>query len=438
MAVGDGNKIYVSHDGGQTWSDTSTFNSAVLYQEILYRALTCDTIYVGLDVAAPVGMAVSVDGGQNFGPLVEFKWPVMGLQANPFDRDNVLAACGNLSGAVGGLRWSTNGGQTWPEAQTWDTTKTVASVVLNSQRQGLLWMGAWDENYVYQSIDGGQNFAPMNEGLTPEPLANVQSLAVYAPDSLSFTLLAGFTNGEIWSYQGVRDIYSPVFTNTTVMEESTFARGPFLIFSDITDSLSGLNDTLSPMIHWRIEGWASVVEDSTAMFLMAPIPFGGTYAGAIPYLPDSTQDELSVHYWLSAIDKEQNRGTDPLNAPDSATYNFSVILDGIEGGDDKTFAPFNGTLLSAWPNPTAGRTELRYGVPGGSGATARLEIYNVLGQKVRSLVSGPVSPGMRSVSWDGRDASARPVAGGLYLARYWVDAPGMPQKQSTQQMIVVR
>jgi flagellar hook assembly protein FlgD len=44
-----------------------------------------------------------------------------------------------------------------------------------------------------------------------------------------------------------------------------------------------------------------------------------------------------------------------------------------------------------------------------------LNIYNVQGQVVHSLVSGRAKPGYYSVEWHGTDRNARPVASAVYF-----------------------
>jgi flagellar hook assembly protein FlgD len=60
--------------------------------------------------------------------------------------------------------------------------------------------------------------------------------------------------------------------------------------------------------------------------------------------------------------------------------------------------------------------EIAYSIPPSSDdAVATLTIYNVLGQSVRTLVESRVSCGTYTAIWDGRDASGREVASGVYL-----------------------
>ncbi|RME30882.1 MAG: T9SS C-terminal target domain-containing protein [Candidatus Zixiibacteriota bacterium] len=46
-----------------------------------------------------------------------------------------------------------------------------------------------------------------------------------------------------------------------------------------------------------------------------------------------------------------------------------------------------------------------------------LELFNVLGQKVTSLVSGPKTAGQHSVVWDGRFDNGRAAPSGIYFYR---------------------
>ncbi len=65
------------------------------------------------------------------------------------------------------------------------------------------------------------------------------------------------------------------------------------------------------------------------------------------------------------------------------------------------------------PNPFNPSTTVRYQLA--QSGEVRLAIYDVLGQKVRALVSGIQPAGHYSVRWDGRNEAGRPVSSGVYL-----------------------
>ncbi len=47
----------------------------------------------------------------------------------------------------------------------------------------------------------------------------------------------------------------------------------------------------------------------------------------------------------------------------------------------------------------------------------RLDVYDVQGRKVRTLIAGPLTQGRHLQRWDGRDARGQEVASGVYFLR---------------------
>jgi len=72
-------------------------------------------------------------------------------------------------------------------------------------------------------------------------------------------------------------------------------------------------------------------------------------------------------------------------------------------------------LWRNYPNPFNSTTTIKFAVA--EEGLVRLDIYNVAGRLVKTLVSGGKSPGIHSVVWDGTDASGRGVSSGAYLIR---------------------
>ncbi len=86
---------------------------------------------------------------------------------------------------------------------------------------------------------------------------------------------------------------------------------------------------------------------------------------------------------------------------------------GVEGGSPSI--PLATALFPVHPNPFRGGVNIEYALAGRE--KVRLSIYNVSGQLVRELASGLQSLGRYSITWDGRDLSARRVPSGVYLYR---------------------
>jgi hypothetical protein len=77
--------------------------------------------------------------------------------------------------------------------------------------------------------------------------------------------------------------------------------------------------------------------------------------------------------------------------------------------------------LAAWPLPyRGGELSVSFGVAGGIGATAGqalVELYDITGRRVRSLVDHRFAPGYYTVAWDGRDGDGHAVRSGIYFLR---------------------
>jgi flagellar hook assembly protein FlgD len=67
------------------------------------------------------------------------------------------------------------------------------------------------------------------------------------------------------------------------------------------------------------------------------------------------------------------------------------------------------------PNPFNPQTLIRYGLPHNS--EVNLIIYNILGQKVRTLVDENQIAGYKTVIWDGKDEAGDQVSSGIYFCR---------------------
>ncbi len=91
------------------------------------------------------------------------------------------------------------------------------------------------------------------------------------------------------------------------------------------------------------------------------------------------------------------------------------IITAIGTAGARASTPSDWTLLQNYPNPFNGSTVLPFEAP--RDARVTLHVYNLQGQKIRTLFEGEVAAGYGEVSWDGRDQHGRPVAGGVYLYR---------------------
>jgi len=78
-----------------------------------------------------------------------------------------------------------------------------------------------------------------------------------------------------------------------------------------------------------------------------------------------------------------------------------------------TLTPSDYQLKNNYPNPFNPETIIEYKVP--KSGQVKLAIYNVLGQKVKTLVDVHQLAGLYTVMWDGNDESGNKLASGVYF-----------------------
>jgi FG-GAP repeat/FG-GAP-like repeat/FlgD Ig-like domain len=87
----------------------------------------------------------------------------------------------------------------------------------------------------------------------------------------------------------------------------------------------------------------------------------------------------------------------------------SVVAVSSSSAPDRSFA------LSAWPNPSSDRMQIRFDLP--RRAKTVVSVYDVQGRKVVSLIDDEIDAGPHSAAWDGRTTSGSRAAAGTYFLR---------------------
>ena len=90
-------------------------------------------------------------------------------------------------------------------------------------------------------------------------------------------------------------------------------------------------------------------------------------------------------------------------------------------------------LFPAYPNPANPNATIRYGLVEPS--QVKLEIYNVLGQRVRTLLDGEKPAGQYHVLWDGKNNEGFPLASGTYIVRLETIARGKTRLQTSKLLL---
>jgi hypothetical protein len=132
-----------------------------------------------------------------------------------------------------------------------------------------------------------------------------------------------------------------------------------------------------------------------------------------------SNQELLIEYQLNS--NEEWILTD-INSEDFVILTSEVLRGEFQFRSTSKFSlkkrsmivPESYTLYPAFPNPFNPETNLRFSVPSDNSPVS-LNIVNVRGQQVRTLVSSVVSSGEHILSWDGTDLNDIPVSAGVYF-----------------------
>jgi plastocyanin len=146
--------------------------------------------------------------------------------------------------------------------------------------------------------------------------------------------------------------------------------------------------------------------------------------------------------WNSSITSGHTSYTQTFGTVGSFPYycsihNFTgnVIVDAVMGiFDDPSTNNDVSNLLALrqnFPNPFNAETQFEYSLD--KDEQVEVAIYNILGQKVRTIAEGMQSGGLHEAIWDGRDDYGNAAPSGIFFARMVT-----PSVMMTRKMVLLR
>lgn len=130
---------------------------------------------------------------------------------------------------------------------------------------------------------------------------------------------------------------------------------------------------------------------------------GGAESTSAKFSPDGTK----ICYTMRDRDTRGSRQEIYIKEFDGVSF-----MKQTQVGEEK-LASF--AITGNYPNPFNPSTTIEFSLP--EAGFAELVIYNVTGQKIRTLVTETMTPGVHSIVWDGHDDNGLPVSAGLYVTR---------------------
>ena len=133
----------------------------------------------------------------------------------------------------------------------------------------------------------------------------------------------------------------------------------------------------------------------------------------------------------------------PYSTSDAITVTSSSVFGGFRFGSvwrtdittdlsgEGNNLPESYRLSQNYPNPFNSSTTIKYSLP--QNTDVNIAIYDVRGQKIRTLIEGHLNAGHHSIKWNGIDYKGNSVSSGIYL--YQIITPGF---RETRSMVLLR
>lgn len=152
--------------------------------------------------------------------------------------------------------------------------------------------------------------------------------------------------------------------------------------------------------------YRNTVLDLTGAAIVSPfIPATNTSSETTYSYVDTEVAPGTWYYWLQNVDMD---GDNTFHGPISI-----VINDG--SGNPPPVIPTLTSLDKVYPNPFNPLTTISYGLA--KSENVSIQVYNIKGQPVRTLVSGAQSGGTYRLQWNGTNDNGRALSSGVYYIK---------------------
>jgi photosystem II stability/assembly factor-like uncharacterized protein len=381
---GTQNGIYRSIDNGNNWENVGLENISVYCLTINSN----NDIFAGTD--GYYNIYRSIDNGANWTPQNSNTGNIISLTIN---------SCGDIfagSGGDYGIIRSTDNGVSWELVLSLSDCEAVYSIVENSE--GVLFAGTInfiaEGGGVYRSTDQGDSWEHI--GLECE---YISSLAINSNDEI----FAG-SRGHHYEYSG------GVFLSSDNGETWTELCEDVLVTSIAIDSEDKIFIGCSSLDYEPGAVWVS--EDNGENWQLIESDLIDIYT-SIEFLLISEDDYVYAISYGGSIN------------------NIYRSVQPTTGIDDFLIQEIQNIKSSNYPNPFNPSTTISFSIPDES--KIELSIYNIKGQKVKTLVNEVLTQASHTVLWDGKDKNGKEVSTNVYLYTLRIG-----DKSVSRKMLLVR
>ena len=125
------------------------------------------------------------------------------------------------------------------------------------------------------------------------------------------------------------------------------------------------------------------------------------------------------YYRLAAVDHAGNQS------------GYTEVVEAAVLSIDVNAVPEVFAIHQNYPNPFNPTTKINYDLP--EDALVTINIYDVMGRSISTLISSPQSAGYRSIQWNATNSYGEPVSAGMYI--YTIQAG---EFRATKKMVLLK
>ena len=195
----------------------------------------------------------------------------------------------------------------------------------------------------------------------------------------------------------------------------TLKAGNYLIGVSIFDPSPLGPDSASYLL--SIEGNFGVDQDMNLQsynVYRSTLP-NAVYTGALLDNVDSSTNSLldqppsyqTYYYQVTAV---YGQGESIPSNEASVSVQYTSLVD-----QNTESLPDSYMLVQNFPNPFNPETTIQYALP--EAGQVIISVYNVIGERITTLVNRRMNAGYHTISWNGRDSLGKSVSGGIYFCR---------------------
>ena len=319
-------------------------------------------------------------------------------------------------------------------------TDITGTTALGNGRDGIGMWGA--KNCIIGDQKHGQaNIIAANEGIgislsnadSNEVLGNMLGTGKTGDEEIGnvfsgISLNSGSSDNKIGPGNIIQFNGTGIFVNLDSTLHNTISQNSISSNSGMgISNANGGNEELPPPINLRISATkvtGQAPSDATVEIFSDNADEGKLYEGT------TTADSSGNFSWngslfgpyitATATDSEGN--TSEFSQP----FNITDVEEQTESGVPEKFS-----LSQNYPNPFNPQTQIRFSLP--ETGEVKLQIFNLTGQKIATLLDRELSAGEHMVIWNGCNESGSNAASGIYL--YWLQSGSLIK---TKKMVLLR